>query len=92
MGICIVLYLAASLGLTIVGSLTQVVGMFLDHESTEYAIMEFVNAINFFSTTLIGTGTTYSAKDVFYILISPILTIAGCVGFGILKFSKKNLK
>ena len=92
MGICIVLYLAASLGLTIVGSLTQVVGMFLDPESTEYAIMEFVNAINFFSTTLIGTGTTYSAKDVFYILISPILTIAGCVGFGILKFSKKNLK
>ena len=91
-GICILLYLAASFGASIVGAVFQVAAMFVSYESTSYKIVEFVNALNIFTSTLIGAGTTYTGKDVLYILMSPVLTVIGSTLLGLKMFSRKNLK
>ncbi len=96
MGICIVLYLAVSLGLSIVGSLTTIItqlpDILMDKESIAFKIIEIADYLNYYTSTLIGSGSSYTGKEVFYILLSPILTIAGSIGLGIFKFSRKNLK
>ncbi|MBR2612945.1 MAG: hypothetical protein IKC72_07735 [Clostridia bacterium] len=92
MGICILLYLALSFGLSIIGSVFMTAGAFLDKSSSWFGIVEFINALNFFTSSLIGSGVTYTAKDVLYILLSPILTIAGSLALGIHLFSRKDLK
>ena len=91
-GICILLYLAASFGASIVGTVFQMAGMFLVSGDRGYKIIEFVNALNFYTSTLIGIGTEYTAKQVIYILLSPVLTLIGSTLLGIRMFSSKNLK
>ena len=92
MGICILLYLAASFGASIVGAIFQVAGMFVTPDSTEFKVIEFFNALNVYTSTLIGAGTTYTGKDVLYILMSPVLTVIGSTLLGLKMFSRKNLK
>lgn len=92
MGICILLYLAVSLGFSIVGAVFQVAGAFLDPSATGYGVIEFLNALNIFTSTLIGAGTTYSAKEVLYIVAAPLALSAGCTLLGIRLFARKNLK
>lgn len=92
MGICILLYLAISFGLSIIGSIFSVAIMMLTPEDTGYKFLEFVNALNIYMSSLIGSGTSYSAKEVLYILLSPTLITAGCLLLGIRMFSRKNLK
>ena len=92
MGTCIVLYLAVALGLTIVGSIIQVVGAFSLPEDKGYKLVEFLTYSNFFVSNVIGVDPSYSFKEVAYILAPPILTSAGCILLGIFNFNKKNLK
>ena len=92
MGICILLYLAVALGFSIVGAVFQVAGAFLDPASKGYGAVEFLNALNIYTSTLIGTGTTYTAKQVLYILMSPLAITALTTPLGIRLFAKKNLK
>ena len=92
MGICILLYLAASFGASIIGSVFQVAGMFAEPDSIGYKVVELINALNIYTSTLIGAGATYSGKDVLYILLSPALTILGSALLGMKMFSRKNLK
>lgn len=91
-GICILLYLAVSFGSSIVGAIFQVAGAFLDPASRAYSIVEFINALNIYTSTGIGLGTAYTLKDVIYILIAPIGLTAGSVLLGIKMFARKNLK
>ncbi len=91
-GICILLYLAVYFGFSIVGAIFQVAGSFLDPASAAYDVIEFINAFNIYTSSLIGAGTTYTLKDVIYILMAPIaVTVCGTL-LGIRAFSKKNLK
>ena len=92
MGICILLYLAVSFGLSIIGAVFQVAGTFLSPTSPYYGLIEFINALNFYTSSLIGGGVTYTFKQVAYILISPIVITAGATILGIAKFNRKNLK
>ncbi len=92
MGICILLYLAVSFGSSIVGAIFQVAGAFLDPTSKGYGIVEFLNALNIYTSTIIGSGTAYSAKEVIYILIAPLSLTAGSILLGIKTFARKNLK
>ena len=91
-GTCILLYLAVSFGLTIVGAIFQAAAMFLAPESAGYGIVEFINACNIYTSTLIGAGVTYTAKQVFYILFAPIVLIVGTTVLGQYLFARKNLK
>ena len=91
-GICILLYLAVSFGASIVGAVFQVAGGFLDPEGSFYGIVEFIKALNIYTSNLIGAGTSYTAKQVVYILMAPVALIAGSSLLGIRLFAKKNLK
>lgn len=92
MGICILLCLAVSFGLSIVGAIFQVAGSLMTMENKGYEIIELINALNIYTSTLIGAGSSYTAKQVLYILLAPVLTIAGYLLLGIRMFSRKNLK
>ena len=91
-GICILLYLAVSFGLSIVGSVFQVAGAFLETSDPAYNVVEFINALNIFTSAIIGSGTTYTVKQIIYILMSPIAITAGSTLLGIRMFARKNLK
>ena len=91
-GICILIYLAISLGFSLVGSIFQVCGMFLDPTSGAYEVINFLNAFNLFNPSLIGAGVTYSAKDILYILIAPVTFTVLATLLGTKLFARKNLK
>lgn len=91
-GICILLYLAVALGLSIIGAVFQVAVAFLDTEAVAFKIVEFINALNFYTSTLIGAGSSYGIKDIVYILLSPVIVSGGITLLGIRIFSGKNLK
>ena len=91
-GICILLYLAVSLGFAIIGAIFQVAGAFLEPASSGYGVIELLNALNIYTSSLIGAGTTYTAKQVLYILLSPVLLTAGSTLLGMRLFARKNLK
>ncbi len=92
MGVCIVLYLAVCMGFSIVGAIFQVSIFLVEYESTAYKVLEFINALNLYTSNFIGQGTTYNLKQVLYILMSPAIMIAGSTLLGIKMFLRKNLK
>ena len=56
-------------------------------------ILEFFQRINIFNSQMyIGTGTSYELKDVAYNLLVPVIGTAGLLGWGTLKFNRKDLK
>lgn len=91
-GICILLYLAVSLGLSIIGTIFQVAVIFVDPETTSYTVIEFLNALNIYTSTLIGAGTSYGVKEVIYAILPSVMITAGVTLFGIYRFNRKNLK
>jgi hypothetical protein len=91
-GLCILFYLALSFGFSIIGAIFQVAAAFLDPSTTSYSVVEFFNAFNIYTSTAIGTGTTYTAKQVLYILMAPATLSALSIFLGIKIFAKKNLK
>ena len=91
-GLCIVLYIGASLFFSIVGSIVQVVVIFATPGDSAYWLVEFLNYANIFTSTLIGSADSYSFKEVVYAVLPSILQIGTFLGLGILTFSKKDLK
>lgn len=95
-GLVIVLYAAASLGLTMIASILQVSIMVLEMDSgsaNTLEILEFFQRINIFNSQMyIGKGTSYELKDVAYNLLVPVIGTAGLLGWGTLKFNRKDLK
>ena len=91
-GICILLSLAVPFGLSIVGAIFMVAAQFLDPSTVEFKVVEFINSLNIYTSSLIGAGTSYTAKQVIYILLSPVLITTGTTLIGVRRFSKKDLK
>lgn len=91
-GICILLYLATAIGSTIIGSIFQVAGMFVESGTIAYNVIEFINACNIYTSSLIGSGISYTAKEVLYVLVAPVVIGTGCTLLGIRMFARKNLK
>ena len=91
-GLAVVMYVAINFLFTIVGSVTMIASTFAQADTLGYKVLEFLNNSNVFTSTLIGSGVTYSAKDIFYILMPSVGGSVLAVLFGILIFNKKNLK
>lgn len=95
-GLVIVVYVAIMFGLTMIAAVFQVIIAFLgmrDGDNTLIMFLEFLQRINIFnSATVIGMGTSYELKDILYLTLSPVIGIAGFLGFGTLIFGKKDLK
>ena len=96
LGIAIVLYLAFTFLLTIVGSFTQVIGAvaqtFVESELLA-KVIKVIDRLNVgMSTSYIGTGSSYSLSDVLYLTLPALSGIAAFLGLGLVSFSKKDLK
>jgi ABC-type transport system involved in multi-copper enzyme maturation permease subunit len=91
-GTAVVMYVAVSFLFAIVGSVTLVAVMFTEEGTLGYKVLEFLNNANVFTSTLIGGGESYTAKEIFYILTPSVGGSALFVLFGSLIFKKKDLK
>ncbi len=91
-GVSVVMYVAVNLLFSIIGSITMVAGMMVDPESTSYKVLEFLNNANLFTSTLIGSGSSYEASQILAILIPTVLGSGLLVFLGIYIFGKKDLK
>lgn len=92
-GLAVVMYVAVAFLFAIVGSIIMVAGMAVDPENTTaVTILEFLNNTNVFTSTLIGTGTTYTFEDVMYILMPTLGGTAIFLALGLIVFNKKDLK
>ena len=96
LGIAIVLYLAFTFALTLVGSFTQVIGAvaqtFVESELLA-KVIKVIDRLNVgMATSYIGTGDSYSLSDVLYLTLPALSGIAAFLGLGLVSFNKKDLK
>ena len=96
LGIAIVLYLAFTFALTLVGSFTQVIGAVAQTFVESELLAKVINVIDRLnvgmSTSYIGTGGSYSLSDVLYLTLPALSGIAAFLGLGLVSFNKKDLK
>lgn len=95
-GLVIVLYIAVVLGLSMIAGILQMVVLTIETQpnmKNVVDVIEFVQRINVFnSSAVIGIGTSYTAEDVWYYILTPIVLSAGMLGYGGWKFSRRDLK
>lgn len=96
LGIAIVLYLAFTFALTLVGSFTQVIGAVAQTFVESEMLAKVINVIDRLnvgmSTSYIGTGDSYSLSDVLYLTLPALSGIVAFLGLGLVSFNKKDLK
>lgn len=91
-GLVIILYIAVSFFFAIVGGITMIAESFSTPDTSSAKILEILNKINVFSSTLIGSGTSYSVSDVLYAALPPICGTAILVWLSLRIFKKIDLK
>jgi ABC-type transport system involved in multi-copper enzyme maturation permease subunit len=89
MGVGIVLYVAVNLVFTIIGSITSVAYAFTKEP---HILVQILNDANLFTSRVIGGGTSYSWKEVLYVLVPALLGGVGFGAWGYFAFRKKDLK
>lgn len=95
-GVAIVLYVAITFALLLIGTIVQVVSGLLTLTDTNRALADLLLIIDRLNVgravSYIGAGTGYTWKDVLYLTLPPLAGIAGFTGLGICIFKKKDLK
>lgn len=91
-GVSVVMFVAVNFLFSIIGSITMVAGMMVDLDSTAYRVLQFLNNANIFTTTIIGSGTSYEASQILAILVPSVVGGGLLVFLGIYVFGKKDLK
>lgn len=95
-GSAIVLYVAFTFLLVMIGSIVQMIAGVLELTGDNQQLVDvllFVDRINVGrSVSYIGAGTSYTWKDVLYLTLPSLAGILGFTGLGLLGFGKKDLK
>lgn len=91
-GLAVILYIAVNFLFSIVGTVIAVVAVFVPQDNSSAKILEILQKANLFTTTYIGTGTSYSLLDVLCILAPIIIGTTVCLFLGNYIFKKKDLK
>lgn len=95
-GIAIVLYVAISLLMVILGSVVQVLYTIMQEMGGQDGLVKFLEVLNSLNvgmySSIIGMGTSYSLSDVLYLTLTPLVFIVGLLGLGLFGFCKKDLK
>lgn len=95
-GTAIVLYVAITFMLVLVGSIVQMVCGVLEISGNNPALVDTLMVIDRLNVgravAYIGAGTSYTWKDVLYLTLSPLAGILGFTGLGLIGFGKKDLK
>lgn len=90
-GLCMVVYIAVVMLASIIGSVfaTAIIGV---EDEIIKGVLEFFVKTNVFLSTVTGNGVTYSVYDVLCVVLSHLVYGAAFYGFGVLAFSKKDIK
>lgn len=95
-GMVIVLYIAFIFVCMMIAGIVQGVMLVLQMEpgmEKTVDILNFFQRINVFnSSASIGLGTAYTAEDVWYYTLPPIIGTVALLGHGLLKFNRQDLK
>ena len=91
-GLSIVLFVAISFIFAIVGSVSAIGVGFADPNSSAYFFLEFITNTNPFSSSLVGSGTSYEITDLLYAILSPVILTVGVLLLGVWSFNKKDIK
>ena len=92
-GTSVVMYVGVNFLLTIIGSIFMVSFAFADPEKkATHFFLELCSKTNIFTSTIIGAGTSYTLKDICFVLGPCIAFTALLVFLGIVIFKKKDLK
>lgn len=92
-GLTIVCVIAISFLCALVGGIAQVALQFTPPASEGASqVLQFLTKSNIFTGSIIGQGTSYTFKDMLYVLIPAIAGCAALIGFGIYAFEKKDVK
>ena len=95
-GVAIVLYVAITFLLMLVGAIIQAVCGVLQLTGTNEQLVDVLLIIDRLNVgravAYIGAGTSYTWEDVLYLILPPLVGILGFTGLGILRFVKKDLK
>lgn len=95
-GAAIVLYVAITFLLVLVGSIVQAICAVLQLTGINPKLVDVLLVLDRLNVgravAYIGAGTSYTWEDVLYLLLPPLAGILGFTGFGLLRFRRKNLK
>lgn len=95
-GVAIVVYVAITFLLVLVGSIVQAVCAVLQLTGKHQELVDVLLVLDRLNVgraaAYIGAGTSYTWKDVLYLLLPPLVGILGFTGIGILRFRRKDLK
>ena len=95
-GTAIVLYVAITFLLVMLGSILQMVAGVLQINGENQRLVDILLVLDRLNVgravSYIGTGTSYTFKDVLYLTLPSLAGILGFLGFGLLGFTKKDLK
>ncbi len=89
-GLSIVLYISALFLFIIVGTVTNFAVLLSVEEPSKFLV--FIDTANVFSSSIIGTGNTYTWFEVLSLIIPNLLLAGGFFSLGLLIFNKKDLK
>ena len=90
-GLCIFMLLGVSMVFSLAGSIFQSFLLFYP-DGTLLPFLEFMSYANPYTANLIGTGTSYAAKDLLYLLCPTVLGGALFTALGALVMNTKDLK
>lgn len=91
-GLSIVTYFGINFFFILIGSVISVALSLSTPADSSYQILTILNDANLFTSTIIGSGNSYTFTQVLCILLPPIIGGVACVLLGTLIFKKKNLK
>ena len=92
-GTSTVMYVAVNFLSTIIGSIFMIAYPLANPEKKlTYGLLEFFAKTNIFTSTAIGSGTSYSLSDVLYIVLPCLVITSLAVLLGMVVFKKKDLK
>ena len=95
-GGAIVVYVAVTFMLVLVGSIVQMVCGVLQLSGNNQTLVDTLMVIDRLNVgravAYIGAGTSYTWKDVLYLTLPPLAGILGFTGLGLCRFRKKDLK
>ncbi len=90
-GLCMVLYIAVIMLVSIVGTVISTAILGVENEIIKN-ILEFLSKTNVFLSTITGNGTTYSVYDVLCVVFSHLVYGSLFYVLGVLVFNKKDIK
>ena len=91
-GLAVVCYVAITFLFALIGGIITMSLMMITPEHSAYELLIFLSKANIFSSSVIGGGSSYSFKEILYVLLPSIVGTALFLVLGGITFKNKDLK